>query len=47
MTTEATIVELMKAGCSPGEILELYPYLEPTNIDEALTYAASAASSPE
>jgi hypothetical protein len=39
MTTEATIVELMKAGCSPEEILKLYPYLGPTNIDEALTYA--------
>ncbi len=47
MTTVATIVEVRGAGYSPGEILELYPYLEPTNINEALTYTASSAEETE
>lgn len=38
--TVGTIVGLMGAGRSREEILNLYPYLEPADIDEALTYAA-------
>lgn len=38
--TVGTIVGLMGAGRSREEILKLYPYLEPADIDEALTYAA-------
>lgn len=38
--TVGTIVGSMGAGRSREEILKLYPYLEPADIDEALTYAA-------
>ena len=31
---------LMAAGRTKDEILELYPYLEPEDIDQALSYAA-------
>lgn len=38
--TVGTIVGLVASGHSKEEILELYPYLEPEDIDEALAYAA-------
>ena len=38
--TVGTIVGLVAAGRSTGQILELYPYLEEDDIREALTYAA-------
>jgi uncharacterized protein (DUF433 family) len=38
--TVGTIVGLVTAGRSTGQILELYPYLEEDDIREALTYAA-------
>ena len=38
--TVGTIVGLVASGHSKEEILKLYPYLEPEDIDEALTYAA-------
>lgn len=38
--TVGTIVGLLGAGRSREEILKLYPYLEPEDIDEALIYAA-------
>jgi len=38
--TVGTIVGLMAAGQTPESILNLYPYLEPDDITEALTYAA-------
>ncbi len=38
--TVGTIVGLMASGHSKEEILKLYPYLEPEDIDEALAYAA-------
>ena len=34
------IVGLVATGHTKGDILELYPYLEPEDIDESLTYAA-------
>jgi uncharacterized protein (DUF433 family) len=34
------IVGLIASGHNKHEILELYPYLEPEDIDEALQYAA-------
>lgn len=45
--TVGTIVGLMGAGRSREEILRLYPYLEPADIDEALTYAAWRAEEME
>ena len=39
--TVGTIVGLVAAGRSRGEILELYPYLEEEDIAEALSYAGS------
>ena len=39
--TVGTIVGLVAAGRSRGEILELYPYLEEKDIAEALSYAGS------
>lgn len=45
--TVGTIVGLMGAGRSREEILNLYPYLEPADIDEALTYAAWRAEEME
>ena len=38
--TVGTIVGLIAAGRTKEEILKLYPYLEPEDIDQALTYAA-------
>jgi uncharacterized protein (DUF433 family) len=38
--TVGTIIGLLASGHSREEILKLYPYLEPEDIDEALTYAA-------
>ena len=38
--TVGTIVGLLASGQSRTEILKLYPYLEPDDIPEALTYAA-------
>lgn len=38
--TVGTIVGLVAAGHSNGEILRLYPYLTTEDIREALTYAA-------
>ena len=38
--TVGTIVGLVAAGHSSEEILRLYPYLEPDDIREALSYAA-------
>ena len=38
--TVGTIVGLLAAGRSPGEILNAYPYLEREDIDQSLAYAA-------
>ena len=38
--TVGTIVGLLASGHSQQEILQLYPYLEPEDIAEALAYAA-------
>ena len=38
--TVGTLVGLVAAGRTKDEILALYPYLEPQDIDQALTYAA-------
>ena len=38
--TVGTIVGLVAAGRTKDEILKLCPYLEPEDIDQALTYAA-------
>ncbi len=38
--TVGTIVGLLATGHSKKEILELYPYLESADIDEALSFAA-------
>jgi uncharacterized protein (DUF433 family) len=38
--TVGTIIGLIAAGRTKDEILKLYPYLEPEDIDQALTYAA-------
>jgi len=38
--TVGMIVGLVATGHTKEEILELYPYLEPEDIDESLTYAA-------
>ena len=38
--TVGTIVGLIAAGRTRDEILMLYPYLEPKDIDQALAYAA-------
>ncbi len=38
--TVGTIVGLVASGLSKEKILELYPYLEPEDIDQALAYAA-------
>lgn len=38
--TVGTIVGLVASGHSKDDILKLYPYLEPEDIDEALSYAA-------
>ncbi len=38
--TVGTIVGLLATGHSKKDILKLYPYLEPEDIDEALSFAA-------
>jgi uncharacterized protein (DUF433 family) len=38
--TVGMILGLLAAGRSRDEILRAYPYLEPDDIDEALSYAA-------
>jgi uncharacterized protein (DUF433 family) len=38
--TVGTVVGLLAAGWSRHEILKAYPYLEPEDLKEALTYAA-------
>ena len=38
--TVGMIVGLIASGHNKQEILELYPYLESENVDEALQYAA-------
>lgn len=38
--TVGTIIGLIAAGRTRGEILKLYPYLEPEDIEQALAYAA-------
>ena len=38
--TVGAIVGLIAAGRTKDEILKLYPYLEPEDIDQALAYAA-------
>jgi uncharacterized protein (DUF433 family) len=42
--TVGTIVGLITTGHSPGEILDLYPYLEAEDISESLAYASSLAN---
>ena len=38
--TVGTIVVLIAAGRTKDEVLKLYPYLEPEDIDQTLAYAA-------
>lgn len=38
--TVGTIVGLVAVGRTKDQILKLYPYLEPEDIDQALSYAA-------
>jgi uncharacterized protein (DUF433 family) len=38
--TVGTIVGLVASGHSPDAILELYPYLEPEDIRQAMAFAA-------
>lgn len=45
--TVGTVVGLMASGHSPEEILKAYPYLELTDIYEALAYAAWRAEEVE
>lgn len=45
--TVGMIVGLVASGHSKEEILELYPYLENEDIDEALSYAAWRAEEIE
>jgi uncharacterized protein (DUF433 family) len=45
--TVGTIVGLLASGHPREEILQLYPYLEPEDIDEALAYAAWRAEEAE
>jgi len=45
--TVGVIVGLLASGHEKEEILKLYPYLEPNDIDEALAYAAWRAEEIE
>jgi uncharacterized protein (DUF433 family) len=45
--TVGMIVGLLASGHEKEEILKLYPYLEPKDIDEALSYAAWRAEEIE
>jgi uncharacterized protein (DUF433 family) len=38
--TVGTLIGLLAAGHSEAEILKAYPYLEPDDVREALSYAA-------
>jgi uncharacterized protein (DUF433 family) len=38
--TVGTLVGLLAAGKSREDVLQLYPHLEPADLDEALAYAA-------
>ncbi len=38
--TVGTVVGLLAAGRSTGEVLQVYPYLEADDVFEALAYAA-------
>jgi len=38
--TAGTLVGLVASGYTKKEILDMYPYLEPADIDQALSYAA-------
>jgi uncharacterized protein (DUF433 family) len=38
--TVGTLVGLLASGHKKEDILQLYPYLEPEDIDQALAYAA-------
>ena len=42
--TVSMIVGMIGAGQTKSELLQLYPYLEPADIDQALAYAASRLS---
>ncbi|MBI5183215.1 MAG: DUF433 domain-containing protein [Nitrospinae bacterium] len=45
--TVGTIVGLVAAGHNKDQILEMYPYLEADDIDQALSYAAWRAEEIE
>jgi len=45
--TVGTIVGLIAAGYNKQQILEMYPYLESEDIDQALSYAAWRAEEIE
>jgi uncharacterized protein (DUF433 family) len=45
--TVGTIVGLLAVGHSKTKVLHLYPYIEPEDIDAALTYAAWHAEERE
>ncbi len=45
--TVGTVVGLLASGVSKAEILKLYPYLKPEDIDQALAYAAWRAGEVE
>lgn len=45
--TVGMIVGMLASGTSEAELLELYPYLEPEDIREALAYAAWRAEEVE
>ena len=45
--TVGMIVGFLASGHEKEEILKLYPYLEPNDIDEALAYAAWGAEEIE
>ena len=45
--TVGTVVGLVAAGRSVDEILRAYPYLEPDDVREALSYAAWLANAAE
>lgn len=45
--TVGTVVGLLAEGKTRDEILQLYPYLETADIDEALAYAAWRAEEAE
>jgi uncharacterized protein (DUF433 family) len=38
--TVGTLIGLMASGHTKAEIVKMYPYLEPEDIDEALAFAA-------